>query len=34
MRKKKETVEERELKDTGMIEVDFSTLFKEMVTVN
>lgn len=32
MKKKNETTEERELKDTGMIEVDFSTLFKDVVT--
>ena len=31
MKKKKETIEERELKDTGMIEVNFLTLFKEEV---
>lgn len=30
MKKKKETSEERELKDTGMIDVDFLTLFKEV----
>jgi len=31
MRKKKETVEEREIKDTGMVDVDFLSLFKEIV---
>jgi hypothetical protein len=29
MKKKKETIEERELKDTGMVEVNFLTPFSE-----